>query len=216
MPDEIEVVQTQSGRQIFETLERSRKAGFDAMGAALAHELNQPLAALTLYLQSLSKRLERDPPADPMLRELADKASSEAQRAGDIVRRMRRLSLRAEPELQPIDLNALARECAEAALSASARRAELRVRFDPSLPAVLADPVQIRQVILNLLRNAAEATARVALPSSSFRRRAGAIPCVFPSPTMVRASAATWRPSFSALSRRANRTEWALALPYRA
>ncbi len=164
LPDGSGVVLTQSGRQIFETLERSRKAGFDAMGAALAHELNQPLAALTLYLQSLSKRLDKDPAADPMLRELAGKASNEAQRAGDIVRRMRRLSLRAEPELQAIDLNALARECAETALSATGRPAELRQRFDPALPPVLADPVQIRQVVLNLLRNAAEATARVATP----------------------------------------------------
>ncbi len=162
--DEIGLAQNPSGRQIFETLERSRKAGFDAMGAALAHELNQPLAALTLYLQSLSKRIEKESNADPMLRELAGKASREAQRAGDIVRRMRRLSLRAEPELQSIDLNALARECAEAALSGSIRRADLRQRFDPALPPVLADPVQIRQVVLNLLRNAAEATTRVATP----------------------------------------------------
>jgi two-component system sensor kinase FixL len=164
LPDEVGGVQTQSGRQIFETLERSRKAGFDAMGAALAHELNQPLAALTLYLQSLSRRLERDPSADPMLREFAGKASSEAQRAGEIVRRMRRLSLRAEPELQAIDLNALARECTEAALAASTRHADIRQQLDPDLPPVLADPVQIRQVILNLLRNAAEATARVRAP----------------------------------------------------
>ncbi len=163
-PDEIGLSQPQSGRQYFETLESNRKAGFDAMGAALAHELNQPLAALTLYLQSLGKRLERDPPADPLLRELAEKASREAQRAGDIVRRMRRLSLRAEPERQTIDLNALARECAEAALSATGRRAELRQNFDPALPTLLADPVQIRQVVLNLLRNAAEATARVKNP----------------------------------------------------
>ncbi len=164
LPDDSGFLQTQSGRQSFETLERSRKAGFDAMGAALAHELNQPLAALTLYLQSLSRRLDREPSADPMLRELAGKASNEAQRAGDIVRRMRRLSLRAEPERQVIDLNALARECAETGLAAALRRAELRLQFDPDLPPVLADPVQIRQVVLNLLRNAAEATNRVNTP----------------------------------------------------
>lgn len=163
-PEEIGVTQSQTGRQLLETLERSRKAGFDAMGAALAHELNQPLAALTLYLQALGKRFRRDPPSDPMLMELADKATREAQRAGEIVRRMRRLSLRAEPELQPIDLNALVRECVEAALPAAGRRGELRQDLDGELPLILADAVQIRQVILNLLRNAAEATSRVARP----------------------------------------------------
>ena len=77
---------------------------------------------------------------------------------------MRRLSLRAEPELQPIDLNALVRECVDAALPPSRRRGELRQDLDGDLPLVLADAVQIRQVILNLLRNAAEATNRVARP----------------------------------------------------
>jgi len=150
--------------QLFETLEQTRKAGFDAIGAALAHELNQPLAALSLYLQSLRKRCERDPNADAMVLELADKASREAQRAGEIVRRMRRLSLKAEPERQPVDLNALAAECAEAALPPVGRKPELRRLLDPALPPVLADPVQIRQVVVNLLRNAAEATTRTPRP----------------------------------------------------
>ena len=163
-PGEIGISHSQIGRQFFDTLERSRKAGFDAMGAALAHELNQPLAALTLYLQALGKRFERDPPGDPMLIELAEKATREAQRAGEIVRRMRRLSLRAEPELQAIDLNALVRECVEAALPPTGRRGELKLSLDSSLPLVFADSVQIRQVILNLLRNAAEATSKLSRP----------------------------------------------------
>lgn len=152
-----ETGRSSAGRVLHEALERSSKAGFDAMSAALAHELNQPLAALTLYLQSLRRHCARNADEDPLVIEYVDKASREAERAGDIVRRMRRLSLRAEPERQIIDLNALAMECAEAAMDAVERRIEFSRMLDPNLPKVLADPVQIRQVVVNLVRNAAEA-----------------------------------------------------------
>lgn len=142
-----------------EILERTRRAGVDAMGAALAHELNQPLAALTLYLQSLRKQVARSG-GEPEVAELADKASREAERAVDIVRRMRRLSLRIEPERGPVDLNALAEECIEMALTGPGLRIELKRRFQTDLPPVSADAVQVRQVMVNLLRNAAEATER--------------------------------------------------------
>jgi two-component system sensor kinase FixL len=139
-----------------------RVIGIDAIGASLAHELNQPLTALTLYLQSL-KRHEREFLATT--REIVDKALGEAERATEIVRRMRRLSFRTEPERRTVDLNELCREVLELAFVKLAKRPRVRNSLAPDLPPIDGDPVQLRQVIVNLLRNAAEASAKTRSPS---------------------------------------------------
>jgi two-component system, LuxR family, sensor kinase FixL len=145
-------------RRSSETAEQSMAAGFDAMGAALAHELNQPLAALTIYLQSLQRQMRSTP--DTATAELVEKALREAGRAGDIVKRMRRFTSRSEPERQTVDLNAVAEESIDVILAAGGN-ASLRIMrdFQADLPNVLCDGVQIRQVMVNLLANAVEAGA---------------------------------------------------------
>ncbi|MGL4242485.1 MAG: sensor histidine kinase [Beijerinckiaceae bacterium] len=152
-------------RRLFEVIDQTRVAGMDAIGAALSHELNQPLTALTIYLQSFQRQTKAGgAAANPALQEIADKALKEAERAIDIVRRMRRLSLRSEPDRRPVDINALANETLEdALLGVSAKPAIVR-RFSGDLPLAPGDPVQLRQVLSNLLRNAAEATENVAQP----------------------------------------------------
>jgi two-component system, LuxR family, sensor kinase FixL len=132
-------------------------AGMDAIGAALAHELNQPLTALTLYLQTL-KRVAGGEFSDPA-RELVEKSLVEAERATDIVRRMRRLSVRSEPERRSVDLNELARGVMDLAMVNLPRRPRVRNSLAPDLPKVSGDSVQLQQIIVNLLRNAAEAAA---------------------------------------------------------
>jgi two-component system, LuxR family, sensor kinase FixL len=154
-----------SDRRLFEVADQTRVAGMDAMGAALSHELNQPLTALVIYLQSLQRQTRaQSGSVNAALEEIAGKALREAERATEIVRRMRRLSLRAEPDRQPIDLNALARETLEIAFIGVTRRPAIDRRLTSELPQVSGDPVQVRQVMVNLLRNAAEATAKVARP----------------------------------------------------
>ncbi|MGL4438709.1 MAG: sensor histidine kinase [Bosea sp. (in: a-proteobacteria)] len=142
-----------------DALEQTRISGVDAMGAALAHELNQPLAAMMIYLQSLQRQVQRSPVAiDPILRELADKSLREAERASEIVRRMRRFTSRSEPDRQMVDINAVAEESIEVALAGISRPPLVERRLMANLPPVACDASQVRQVMVNLLRNAVDAT----------------------------------------------------------
>jgi two-component system, LuxR family, sensor kinase FixL len=155
----------EAGKKLLDAFEQSRAAGVDAMGAALAHELNQPLAALTLYLQSLQRLCGRLQTVDPLMRELVDKSFREAERAGEIVRRMRRFSARSEPDRQTIDMAALAEESIEISTVGLSRRVDIKRSYEPGLPMVSIDPVQIRQVMVNLLKNAIDAVSRKAKPN---------------------------------------------------
>jgi two-component system sensor kinase FixL len=154
------VIDENPDRRLLDTLDRSRSSGIDAMGAALSHELNQPLSAMLLYLQSLQKLCNRVTMPDPLMNELVGKALKETQRAVDIVRRMRRFSASSEPAREAVDINALARDSIESSLSSAVPRPTVVIELDPLLPTVQADPVQIRQVMTNLLKNACEATSR--------------------------------------------------------
>jgi two-component system, LuxR family, sensor kinase FixL len=151
--------------RLFEVIDQTRLAGLDAMGAALSHELNQPLTALMIYLQSMLKQSRAlDPAAKTMLPDIAEKAVREAERAVDIVRRMRRLSIRMEPERSALNINSLVDETIRTAIVDGHRISFIRRHFAPALPPVMADAVQIRQIIVNLLRNASEACAGVKAP----------------------------------------------------
>jgi two-component system sensor kinase FixL len=134
----------------------------DVIGAALAHELNQPLTALMLYLQALRKHGDDIGAAS---QDTIAKALAEAERATDIVRRMRRLSISSVPDRRPVDLNQLCNDVLEAALIDLPRRPNIRHSFAPDLPIVHGDPVQLRQIVVNLIRNAAEAVATTRAPS---------------------------------------------------
>jgi two-component system sensor kinase FixL len=147
-------------RRLTEMLDRTRTVGIDAMGAALSHELNQPLAALLLYLQSLQRLCTRIAIPDPLVNELVGKSYREAERAADIVKRMRRFSASSEPNRETVDINDLARDSVEASLSSACTSVEVILEFDPTLPKVQADPVQIRQVMTNLLKNACDAISQ--------------------------------------------------------
>jgi two-component system sensor kinase FixL len=147
-------------QKLFDANDQSRMAGMDAIGAALAHELNQPLTALQLYLQTLQRMGDSGG-----AQSIVDKALGEAQRAADIVRRMRRLSIKAEPDRRPIALNDLCREVIDLALSSALRKPRMDFSLAPDLPAIEGDPVQLRQIIVNLLRNAAEAVAKEPRPA---------------------------------------------------
>jgi two-component system sensor kinase FixL len=143
-----------------ELVQMGRLTAMGEMASALAHELNQPLTAIANYLKG-SRRLLHDPGADhERLGEALEKAAAQTLRAGEIIRRMRDFVAHGEVERRVENLPKLIEEAAALAL-VGARDHGARVRFaiDPSVDLVLADKVQIQQVVLNLIRNALEAMA---------------------------------------------------------
>jgi two-component system sensor kinase FixL len=142
-----------------ELLHISRLSTMGEMASTLAHELNQPLAAIANYLQG-SKRLLNNSNEEcaPLIREALDKAAEQAVRAGEVIRRLRDFVSRGETERRIESVNKLVQEASALAL-VGAKERSVRVSYDldPSVDLVLLDKVQIQQVLLNLLRNALEA-----------------------------------------------------------
>ncbi|MGB7097752.1 MAG: PAS domain S-box protein [Xanthobacteraceae bacterium] len=137
----------------------SRLTAMGEMASALAHELNQPLSAIANYMNG-SRRLLEDSSDEraTILRKAMDKAAEQAMRAGQVIRRLRDFVARGESERRVEDVKKLVEEASALALvGAKDRGVRVRFEFDPQADAVLADKVQIQQVLLNLMRNAIEA-----------------------------------------------------------
>jgi two-component system sensor kinase FixL len=137
----------------------SRLTAMGEMASTLAHELNQPLSAIANYMKG-SRRLldDNSDERSAMLRDAMDKAGDQAIRAGQIIRRLRDFVARGESERRVESVKKLIEEASALAL-VGAKDQGVRVRFqlDPAIDLVLADKVQVQQVLLNLMRNAIDA-----------------------------------------------------------
>jgi two-component system, LuxR family, sensor kinase FixL len=142
-----------------ELVHMSRLTAMGEMASALAHELNQPLSAIANYMKGSRRLLES--PSDQttgLIRDAMDKAADQALRAGEIIRRLRDFVARGESERRVEDVKKLVEEASALALvGAKDKGVRIRFAFAPRLDFVLADKVQIQQVLLNLIRNAIEA-----------------------------------------------------------
>jgi two-component system sensor kinase FixL len=140
-----------------ELLHVSRLSAMGEMASSLAHELNQPLSAISNYLRGGRRLLEtenRDSRALPAI----EKAADQALRAGDIIRHMRNFIAGGESDRGETSLNGLLEEASELGLvGAHERGIDTRFDLSPAVDAVEVDRVQVQQVVLNLLRNAIEA-----------------------------------------------------------
>jgi C4-dicarboxylate-specific signal transduction histidine kinase len=129
------------------------------MVAELTHELNQPLSAICSYAQAC-QRLLRSGREDDLTELMASlhQVGEQADRAAEIIRRLRRFVTKAKPVQTAVDINALIREVVELT-SIDARMAQAEVCFElaDALPSVMSDRIQIEQVVVNLMRNAFEA-----------------------------------------------------------
>jgi len=139
----------------------SRLSAMGEMASALAHELNQPLAAISNYMKGSRRLLSTS--TDPNLSKIEgalDRAAEQAIRAGQIIRRLRDFVARGESEKRVESLSKLIEEAGALGLTGAREQAvQLRFSLDPQHDQVLVDRVQIQQVLVNLFRNALEAMA---------------------------------------------------------
>jgi two-component system sensor kinase FixL len=128
------------------------------MAAGIAHEINQPLTAITNYARACQRMLRAGRSAEPQLVDALDKVSVQAKRAGEVIRKLRSLSRKHDTHREPVNVNELILDVVRLA-ETEARLRGLNVRLELAEPscAVVADVVQIQQVVLNLLRNGMEA-----------------------------------------------------------
>jgi C4-dicarboxylate-specific signal transduction histidine kinase len=137
----------------------ARLSTMGEMASGLAHELNQPLTAVMNYTRGVLRRLSASE-VDPALVDAMGRATAEAERAAQIIRRLREFVRKREPRAEVVDLNDTVRGVAHIA-APEAERNDVRVQLEleDELPPVLGDRIQLEQVLLNLTRNAVEAMA---------------------------------------------------------
>jgi two-component system, LuxR family, sensor kinase FixL len=135
-----------------------------ALGAAVVHEISQPLATLATYAHVCRRLITASPINFELLHKTMAKLESEVQRTGDIVERLRDFLTKSEPRWSPIDLADVTREVV-AALADTARSLGVTVRIDARpLAQIAADRTQLEQVLVNLIRNAIEAVGECGDP----------------------------------------------------
>ena len=137
----------------------ARLSELGEMASTLAHELNQPLSAIANYVQGCRRLLQNiDEVNASRMRGALDEAAKQALRAGDIIRHLREFVTHGDTERRPEDIKKLVEEAGALALVGSRERGIKSIfEFGEAGAMVVADKVQIQQVLINLMRNAMEA-----------------------------------------------------------
>jgi PAS domain S-box-containing protein len=150
-------------RQAQEDLARvTRVVAMGELAAAIAHEVNQPLGAVVTNASASLRWLAGQPPNLEEAREAIDRTVREANRASDVIRRIRALLQKGPPQMERLDLNAVIREVLILA-SNELLRSDVAVHTDlaADVPNVLGDRVQLQQVLLNLILNGIDAMSTI-------------------------------------------------------
>ena len=146
-------------------MKMSRAAQIATVGelaGSIAHEVNQPLAAVVANAHACLRWLAADPPNMDKAVEAAKRIADDGKDAGEVVRKVRSLFRRAPAEKAPLDLNEVVGEVLLLFDSSPARQSvEIETRLDPDLSLLTADRVQLQQLLLNLMLNALEAMVPV-------------------------------------------------------
>ena len=155
----------------------ARLSTMGEMATGLAHEINQPLTAIATYSQAILRMLDLPEGADPVdLRDALKQITAQALRAGEVIRRLRTFVKSRATWFERLDLNQVIldlRVLAEP--DARVNDVRLTVELAPSMPPVSGDLVQIQQVLLNLIRNAIDATIEAAIEPREILVRSAAV-----------------------------------------
>jgi len=138
----------------------SRLSTMGEMAAGLAHEINQPLSAIATYAQACQRLIRQPEPDIGDVLSALEQINAQALRAGEVIRRLRNFVKNREVKREPVDCARLLEDLRTLA-ETDARLHNIRLRLDchEPLPTVYADPIQLQQVVLNLVRNAIDAMA---------------------------------------------------------
>ncbi|MBV9732748.1 MAG: PAS domain-containing protein, partial [Verrucomicrobia bacterium] len=136
----------------------SRVTTIGELATTLAHELNQPIGAIHTNAEAAEILLQKDSPDLEEVRAIVGDIRRDGWRVGEVIHRMRNLLRKREFRAEPIDVKGLVQGVAEL-LRGTLISHKVRLRLDvaPALPLVLGDPIQLQQVLLNLILNAVEA-----------------------------------------------------------
>jgi len=136
----------------------SRVATLGELSASIAHEVNQPLAAIVASGEAAIRWLDRDVPEKERAHRAIMRLLSEAHRASQVIHRIRELAKKAEPKMVQVDINSLVEDVvALVNREAVGQRVELRPQLASELPPALGDRVQLQQVLINLVMNGIQA-----------------------------------------------------------
>jgi PAS domain S-box-containing protein len=140
-----------------------RISSLGEMATSMAHELNQPLTVISGCAQFCLDRLRSDKGKPEDLRDSLEQAAEQAERASQIVRRARGFVQKKEPERKEIDVNDTIREVSHLLCSdAREHDSDIVLELAEDLPAVTADPIEVQQVVVNLVHNGVEVMAQSA------------------------------------------------------
>ncbi|WP_294000761.1 PAS domain S-box protein [Sphaerotilus sp.] len=158
-------MEEQTAHQIERAQATSRLVTMGEMASSVAHELNQPLAAINNYCSGMLTRQRAGTLRDEDLVSALEKTAKQAQRAGQIIHRIRQFVKRSEPQRQPTRAADIVDDTLElAGLELRRRNVAIHSYVAQRLPVLQVDPILIEQVLLNLLKNAAEAIDNAQMP----------------------------------------------------
>jgi PAS domain S-box-containing protein len=152
----------------------TRVSTMGEMASSIAHEVNQPLTAVATYAQACRRLIDAGEADLADVRDVLARIAREALRAGDIIHRLKDLVRRHETRWAECDLNALIRDVEPLArVDARHHDVGLVLQLGPDLPPLLADAVQVQQVVLNLVRNGIDAVEEARPPERWVTLRTG-------------------------------------------
>jgi PAS domain S-box-containing protein len=161
------LAEEQSAAQAERAQTASRLITMGEMASSVAHELNQPLTAINNYCDGMVSRVKAKQISDEDLLGALEKTAKQAHRAGQIIARIRSFVKRSEPNRYLSDIAGMVNEAVELTeIELRRRNVRLTHYVAPKLPTLLVDPILIEQVLVNLLKNAAESIDSAQRPTS--------------------------------------------------